>query len=190
MKTRNPAPAAVPECTTLRLAQGEVATLDMCSCGTLRLNLGAITVRLTPEALSSLMQTVSEGLATHSALRRPTRFTVDSAGCASAAAKDRGPLMSDRLIDVRTPLAVSQNVRVELGRDGGLHVVTAMLTLHLPRAQCEELTTTLARALVRLHKLNAPRKRPSLRVVGDDDAEAALCPDHSAAPESMPVRIP
>ncbi|HET6339394.1 MAG TPA: hypothetical protein VFG30_39535 [Polyangiales bacterium] len=91
--------------------------------------------------------------------------------------------MSDSSIDVRTPLAVSENVRVELGRDGGLHVVTAMLTLHLPRAQCEELTTTLARALVRLHKLNAPRKRPSLRVVGDDDGEAAPDSDHSVAPE-------
>jgi hypothetical protein len=79
MQARNPAPQAAPECATLRLAQGDVATLDMCSCGTLRLNLGAITVRMTPEALSSLMQTVSEGLATHSALRRPTRFAVDGA---------------------------------------------------------------------------------------------------------------
>lgn len=85
--------------------------------------------------------------------------------------------MSDRLIDVRTPLAVSENVRVEVGNDGGLHIVTAMLTLHLPREQCEELTTTLARALVRLHKLNAPRKRPKLRVVGREDAAATLCPD-------------
>ncbi len=57
----------------MRLAQGDIATIDMCSCGTLRLNLGAITVRMTPEALSSLMQTVREGLATHTALRtRPT----------------------------------------------------------------------------------------------------------------------
>ena len=73
--------------------------------------------------------------------------------------------MNDELIDVRTPLAVSENVRIELGSDGALHVVTPQLTLHLDRAQCEELTTTLARGLVRLHKLKAPRARPSLRVV-------------------------
>jgi hypothetical protein len=100
--------------------------------------------------------------------------------------------MSDSLIDVRTPLAVSENVRVELGRDGGLHIVTSMLRLKLPRAHCEELTTTLARALVRLHKLNAPRKRPSLRVVGhgEEDAEATPDPDHSAAPEWAPQLAP
>ena len=55
--------------------------------------------------------------------------------------------MSGTLVDVRSPLAVSDNVRVEAGRDGALHVVTAVMTLHLQRDQCEELTTTLARAL-------------------------------------------
>ena len=76
--------------------------------------------------------------------------------------------MKDGLIDVRTPLAVSENVRVELGENGSLHVVTALLTLHLERDQCEELTTTLARALVRLHKLKKPRRQPTLRVVGSE----------------------
>jgi hypothetical protein len=72
------------------------------------------------------------------------------------------------LIDVRTPLAVSENVRVELGENGSLHIVTALLTLHLERDQCEELTTTLARALVRLHKLKKPRRTPALRIVGTE----------------------
>ena len=81
--------------------------------------------------------------------------------------------MKDGLIDVRTPLAVSENVRIELGNDGALHVVTPRLTLHLDREQCEELTTTLARGLVRLHKLKAPRARPSLRVVSDDEPSPA-----------------
>ena len=74
--------------------------------------------------------------------------------------------MSDKLIDVRTPLAVSENVRIEVGQDGGVHILTSVMTLHLSRAQCEELTTTLARGLVRLHKLQAPRRRPNLRLVG------------------------
>lgn len=77
--------------------------------------------------------------------------------------------MNDELIDVRTPLAVSENVRIELGTDGALHVVTPQLTLHLDRARCEELTTTLARGLVRLHKLKAPCARPNLRVVSADE---------------------
>jgi hypothetical protein len=81
--------------------------------------------------------------------------------------------VSDSLIDVRTPLAVSQNVRIELGADGRLHVVTPQLTLHLERDACEELTTTLARGLVRLHKLKAPRCRPSLRVVGEEPRDSA-----------------
>ena len=77
--------------------------------------------------------------------------------------------MKDGLIDVRTPLAVSENVRIELGNDGGLHVVTPALTMHLDREQCEELTTTLARGLVRLHKLKARRAQPSLRLVSTDE---------------------
>lgn len=79
--------------------------------------------------------------------------------------------MSDTLVDVRTPLAASENVRVEVGRDGALHIVTPVVTLHLQRDQCEELTTTLARALVRLHKLSATPKQPRLRVVSADPSE-------------------
>lgn len=82
MKARNPAPHPVEDCSTLRLAAGDVATVDMCSCGTLRLNLGAITVRMTPQALSSLMQTVGEGLATHAALRTGPRFSIVDRGTA------------------------------------------------------------------------------------------------------------
>lgn len=75
--------------------------------------------------------------------------------------------MSDRLIDVRTPLAVSDDVRVEIGGDGTLHVLLPALTVHLDQAHCEQLATTLARALVRLHKLQARRR---LRVVPPPDA--------------------
>ena len=90
MKVSNPAPHAVEECPTLRLAHGDVATVDMCSCGTLRLNLGAITVRMTPQALSSLMQTVSESLATHSALRSRPRFSADPSAIGATAKLTRG----------------------------------------------------------------------------------------------------
>jgi hypothetical protein len=80
--------------------------------------------------------------------------------------------MSDRLIDVRTPLAVSEDVRVEIGGDGTMHVLLPAITLHLDRAHCEQLATTLARALVRLHKLRAPRERTQrLRVVPQPETE-------------------
>ena len=73
--------------------------------------------------------------------------------------------MSDRLIDVRTPLSVSEHVRVELGADGTLYLVAPHVTLHLERDLGEELTTTLARAMVRLRKLETARERPALHLV-------------------------
>lgn len=76
--------------------------------------------------------------------------------------------MSDDLIDIREPLAVSASVRVERGNDGVLHVLVGPVTLHLDRACCEELTTTLARAMMRLSDRNP--ERPVLRLVAERDA--------------------
>jgi len=83
--------------------------------------------------------------------------------------------VSDRLVDVRTPLAASEHARVELGRDGVLHVLVGAVTLHLDQAVGEELTTTLARAMLALRRAEraaarAKPKRPSLELVRDVDA--------------------
>jgi hypothetical protein len=75
--------------------------------------------------------------------------------------------VSDQLIDVRTPLAVSEHVRVEIGRDGVLHVLAGPVTLHLDRRRCEELTTTLARGMVALCKIER-RTAPRLSLVQGD----------------------
>jgi hypothetical protein len=77
--------------------------------------------------------------------------------------------MNDELIDIREPLAGSKNVRVERGRDGVLHVLVGPITLHLERAYCEELATTLARAMVRLSErpVTGASARPELRLVED-----------------------
>jgi hypothetical protein len=83
--------------------------------------------------------------------------------------------MSEKLIDVRTPLAVSKNARVDLGRDGVLHVLAGPVTVHMDRASCEELTTTLACAMVALARLHPKNRPPVLALVGDaglDDTEA------------------
>jgi hypothetical protein len=64
-----PKPAEIDPCPSVRLAQGDLASVDMCSCGNLRLHMGALTLRLTPEALASLLGTLGEALATHANLR-------------------------------------------------------------------------------------------------------------------------
>jgi hypothetical protein len=78
--------------------------------------------------------------------------------------------VSDRLIDVRTPLASSEHARVEIGQDGVLHVLVGSVTLHLDQAVGEELTTTLARAMLALRRAERAErpqrpKRPTLELV-------------------------
>lgn len=80
--------------------------------------------------------------------------------------------MSERLIDIRTELAASPRTRVEVGQDGVLHVLAGPVTLHMDRAICEELTTTLARAMVALARSQTERRRaPSLRLLRDAPRE-------------------
>lgn len=69
------------------------------------------------------------------------------------------------LVDVRTPIASSAHVRVELGRDGVLHLLAGPVTLHLDRTRCEELATTLARAMVVLATLFPKADKPPLKLV-------------------------
>ncbi len=98
--------------------------------------------------------------------------------------------MSERLIDIRTELAASPRTRVELGQDGVLHVLAGPVTLHMDRAICEELTTTLARALVVLARSQTERRRaPSLRLLrdaprerGDGDAHGSISPEPPLPP--------
>jgi hypothetical protein len=73
--------------------------------------------------------------------------------------------MSDELIDVRTTLAASRQTRVEIGSDGVLHVLAGPITLHLERAACEDLTTTLARAMVALARREPRQRAPTLVLV-------------------------
>jgi hypothetical protein len=78
--------------------------------------------------------------------------------------------MNHELIDIRTPLAASKHARVEIGEDGVLHVLVGSTTLHLERAVCEELTTTLARAMVTLAKAQPRPRQPRLALVARDAA--------------------
>jgi hypothetical protein len=98
-------------------------------------------------------------------------------------------LMSERLIDIRTVLAASPRTRVELGEDGVLHVLAGPVTLHLNRAVCEELTTTLARAMVVLTR-NEPNSRPAgaLRLVRETRTEGAASRSSTAPLEPRESR--
>jgi hypothetical protein len=44
------------------LATGELAIIEECGCGTLHLHIGGLTIRLTPKALSSLLDTVQTAI--------------------------------------------------------------------------------------------------------------------------------
>jgi hypothetical protein len=92
--------------------------------------------------------------------------------------------MNERLIDIRTELAASPRTRVELGQDGVLHVLAGPVTLHMEREVCEELTTTLARAMVVLARRKSQRPT-ELRVVRD-----ASFDEEDAAGERQPHRPP
>ena len=52
-------------CHHTRLAQGDLAAIDSCECGTLHLHLGALTLRLAPSVLSELLATLGEAVAMH-----------------------------------------------------------------------------------------------------------------------------
>lgn len=76
----------------------------------------------------------------------------------------------DKLMDVRVPLAADDGVIVELGQGELIHVELDHVTLRLPREQCERITSAMARAMVRLRKIEQTRQPPRLRVVrGVDD---------------------
>jgi hypothetical protein len=94
--------------------------------------------------------------------------------------------MNERLIDIRTELAASPRTRVELGQDGVLHVLAGPVTLHMEREVCEELTTTLARAMVALARRKSERRPTELRVV----REASPGEEGAAASERQPQRAP
>jgi hypothetical protein len=68
-------------CSQTRLAESGVAAVDACSCGTLQLHIGPLTLRLAPCALSELRATVDRAITAYAAREaapapheRPVRF--------------------------------------------------------------------------------------------------------------------
>jgi hypothetical protein len=49
-------------CQTVRIAQSELVAVDRCSCGTLSVHLGPMTLRVRPEGLGSIVETLGMAL--------------------------------------------------------------------------------------------------------------------------------
>ena len=56
------APDSQDDCRTVRVAQSELVAVDRCSCGTLSVHLGPMTLRVRPEGLSAIVQTLGAAL--------------------------------------------------------------------------------------------------------------------------------
>lgn len=50
--------ASAETCTVIRLAETDLVSVDRCSCGTLRIHLGALTLRVSPEVLEQVVRTL------------------------------------------------------------------------------------------------------------------------------------
>ena len=68
MDRRLPPRPALEACTQVRLAQSELVSIDKCSCGALRVHLGALTLRVTPDALQQVFQTLGTALTANASL--------------------------------------------------------------------------------------------------------------------------
>lgn len=56
-------------CSIVRLAGNEIVAVDRCSCGTLRVHLGALTLRVNAEGLQAIMHTLNEALVANASLK-------------------------------------------------------------------------------------------------------------------------
>jgi hypothetical protein len=59
--------AALNSCHRIRLIDGPLASVDACDCGMMHLNIGAITLRLAPCAVSELLSTLGRAVAVQTA---------------------------------------------------------------------------------------------------------------------------
>jgi hypothetical protein len=57
------------DCPRTRLAEADIGSVDVCDCGMWQLNIGAITLRFAPAAVSELLGLLGQAVAEHSARR-------------------------------------------------------------------------------------------------------------------------
>ena len=62
MDDPRPGRTAVSPCMRSRLAESDVATVDLCDCGMIHLHMGPFSVRMAPDALRCLVQTLASAI--------------------------------------------------------------------------------------------------------------------------------
>lgn len=60
---------SISGCDQQRLAETPLGAVDACDCGMMQLHVGALTLRLTPEAVSELSALLSRALVAHAGIR-------------------------------------------------------------------------------------------------------------------------
>jgi hypothetical protein len=81
--------SVVESCAVVRLASSELVAVDRCNCGTLRVHLGALTLRINAEGLQAIMETLGAALIADAALTEPTPPPVLTPPALSLGAKAR-----------------------------------------------------------------------------------------------------
>lgn len=69
--TNRPTAPRIAPCVRTRLAENHIAAVDVCECGMMHLHLGPFSLRLTADALTSLLETLAQ--ATGASVVRSTR---------------------------------------------------------------------------------------------------------------------
>jgi hypothetical protein len=57
------------DCARIRLAETDIGSVDVCDCGMWQLNMGALTLRFAPAAVSDLLALLGQAVAEHSGRR-------------------------------------------------------------------------------------------------------------------------
>lgn len=71
--------ADVESCAIVRLAGSDLVAVDRCSCGTLRVHLGALTLRINVEGLEAIMHTLNQALMANASLKATTQSALAAA---------------------------------------------------------------------------------------------------------------
>jgi hypothetical protein len=66
---RSPHLQSSRDCQRVRLAEADIGSVDVCDCGMWQLNMGALTLRFAPAAVSDLLGLLGQAVAEHSGRR-------------------------------------------------------------------------------------------------------------------------
>ncbi|MET0389398.1 MAG: hypothetical protein ABW321_25715 [Polyangiales bacterium] len=80
---------AVENCAIVRLATSDLVAVDRCNCGTLRVHLGALTLRINAEGLQAIMETLGEALIANASMKISSQAALNAAAALSSMSKSQ-----------------------------------------------------------------------------------------------------